>query len=117
MPRQGLTVQCRDRRHKLRINGQEANRFVLWADTAPRHIEVEVPPARQDPEISLANVWELPGYGTTLMGVNSASMAISEVKPGELLLECNDGYGVEDPDFTDLVVRLVFEPGTASKAT
>jgi hypothetical protein len=116
-PRQGLRVSCRNRRHSLRINGQEANSFVLWTDTAPQHVEIEVPAGRDTRDISVVNVWVLPEYGTTMQGLNAACMAVSEVRAGEFLLECSDGYGLEEPDFRDLVARLILEPGKRAQAT
>jgi hypothetical protein len=59
-PRQGVTVQCRNKRHKLPTNRREANFFVFWADISPRDVEFVVPAGRQKREIGVANVWELP---------------------------------------------------------
>jgi len=57
------------------------------------------------------NVWQLEGYEQVLFrGVNAASMAISQPRENEWLLECSDGYGLEAPSFDDLVMRVIREP-------
>ena len=112
-PVQGLRVLCRDRKHKLRINGHEAPAFVLWTNTAPPEVELEVAGGRTAREIGLVNVWELPEYGTTMQGVNAAAMAVTQLSENELRLECSDGYGTDGPNLDDLVVRLVITPPAA----
>jgi hypothetical protein len=109
-PRQGLRVRCRSKRDTLQVAGQRGNQFDLWPDTAPPHVEIEVPAGRVAREIGVMNVWELPEYGTTMQGVNAACIAVREVRPGEILLECSDGYGAGEPEFDDLVARLILEP-------
>ena len=67
-------------------------------------------PARVRDELVLMNHWTLPGYETmTFRGINAACMAVTMPRSNEWLLECSDGYGLEAPDFDDLVIRVVLE--------
>jgi hypothetical protein len=109
-PRQGISVGCDTKRQKLRVNQHEASGFTLWPDTAPKHVELEYVPARSTGTIYLMNVWELPEHGTVMRGVNAAAMAVRQLRDGEWLFECNDGYGTEPPTFDHIVVRLIHEP-------
>lgn len=109
-PRQGLEVDCANRRHRLGVAGQEFRGFTLWTDTAPREVDVTFLAKRACGEVFLTNVWELPGYEQVrFSGVNAAAMSVTEIQPDEWLLECNDGYGLEEPTFQDLVVRVRLE--------
>lgn len=108
-PIQGLTIQAANRAHKLTIAPDKHYFFVLWTDTAPRHVEVAAPAkARKPVELVLYNVWRDEKYGTMMYGVNAASMVIEQLRANEWTLACSDGWG-EEPDFGDLVVRLVHE--------
>ena len=108
-PVQGLVIQAANRAHKLAIAPTSHNMFVLWTDTAPRHVEVAAPAkARKPVELVLNNVWRDEKYGTMMYGVNAAAMVIEQPRADEWTLACSDGWNVE-PDFTDLVLRLVHE--------
>ena len=108
-PVQGLAVSARQPKHKLKVMGTSARHLVLWRDTAPKHVEVELPSARQPLSVVIYNVWRGEKYGTTMYGVNAAAMRVTEEGPGKWLLECSDGWGTE-ANFSDLVARVVIEP-------
>ncbi len=115
-PRQGIKVGCDNRRQRLRLNQEDANSFVFWADTAPRHIELQFLPPRAVGTVYLINTWQVPGYeGVHFRSINAASLAVSEPRANEWLLECSDGFGTEPPSFDDLVVRVVRESGLLAK--
>jgi len=83
--------------------------FVVWTDTAPRHIEFTAPVnARKPVELVLYNVWPDEKYGTMMYGLNAAATVVEQPRANEWILACSDGWG-EEPDFRDLVVRLVHE--------
>jgi hypothetical protein len=114
-PVQGLSISAERPKHRLGIAGMSARHFVLWRDTAPRHVEVELPRARQPVLIAIHNVWRDEKYGTTMYGTNAAAMRVTEERVGKWLLECSDGWGT-DAHFGDLVVRVVLEPASGSAA-
>ena len=107
-PRQGMQLMMANRRHQLAIAGHEGRQFVLWADTAPRHVEVEITKAGRGGTLVLMNAWQDEKYGTMLYGLNWAAMDVSAEADGTLLIDCSDGYGLE-PSFGDLVVRVLPE--------
>jgi hypothetical protein len=109
-PRQGLALACVNRRHRIGCAGQAGNRFTLWTDTAPKHVEIEYLLRRGRGAVSLMNVWQFRDYGPTVFrGVNAACMAVSSLGDNEWLFECSDGYGLEPPCLDDLVVRVIRE--------
>ena len=110
-PIQGLVVSAANRAHKLTIATTKHYSFVLWTDTGPRSVEVAAPAnARKPVELVLSNVWRDEKYGTMMYGVNAASMVIEQLRANEWTLACSDGWGAdEEPDFNDLVVRIVHE--------
>jgi hypothetical protein len=109
--RHGLILALTNRRQRLRINGHESARFSLWADTAPRHTEVEYMPPRSAGELILMNQWNIPDYGpTNFQGLGNACMAVSAIRSTEWLVECNHGYGSGSLTYDHLVVRIVKEP-------
>jgi hypothetical protein len=106
-----------NRSHKLSIESGKHDIFVLWADTAPRHVEVVAPArARKPVELVVYNVWRDEKYGTMMYAVNAAAMMIEQPHANEWTLACSDGWGLE-PDFGDLVVRLVLEHSHAREIT
>jgi hypothetical protein len=114
-PRQGLRVMLNNRRHRIRINPEEANQFILWCDTAPRHVEVDVTRSgRRGEELILMNAWQDEKYGTMLYGLNWAAMDVHREPDGSVMLRCSDGYGRE-PCFDDLIVRVIVEPVSPSR--
>jgi hypothetical protein len=53
--------------------------FVVWTDTAPRHIEFTAPVnAREPVELVLYNVWRDEKYGTMMYGLNAAGTVIEQ---------------------------------------
>ena len=108
-PVQGLSVSAVRPQHRLKVGEVVARHLVLWRDTAPDHVEVELPSARQPVPIVIYNVWRDEKYGTTMYGVNAAAMRVTDDGPGKWLLECSDGSGT-DANFRDLVARVVLEP-------
>ncbi len=108
-PVQGLSISAASDKHQLTVAGTSARHFVLWRDTAPTHVEIELPAARLPVPLVIHNVWRDEKYGTTMYGVNAAAMRITEEAQGKWLLECSDGWG-NDANFADLVVRIVVEP-------
>ena len=64
--------------------------------------------ARKPVQLIIYNVWRDEKYGTTMYGLNAAAMVVQQPRADEWTLACSDGWGVE-PDFSDLVVRLVHE--------
>ena len=111
-PRQGLRVLMDQRRHQLEINGQRGKGFTLWADTAPRHVEVEIAKAGRGGALVFMNVWEEEKYGTMLLGMGWCAISVRRDPDGSLVLDCSDGYG-PGPSFGDLVVRVLHERADA----
>jgi hypothetical protein len=107
-PRQGLQVLMVNKRHQLAVSGHQSRQFILWADTAPRHVEIEIAKAGRGGTLVLVNAWEDEKYGTMFYGLNWTAMDVRTDPDGSLLLDCSDGYGLE-PSFGDLVVRVVHE--------
>jgi hypothetical protein len=112
-PVQGVRLTLEDRRGGLEIVGQQSRSFVLWTDTAPRHVECLVAKAKRGARLSLVNVWRDEEYGTTMQGLNAAAIDVQPQADGSTILQCSDGWGTE-ADFTDLVVRLIIEPASAT---
>ena len=110
-PRQGIQLIMENRRHRMTINDQQAKGFILWADTAPPEVPVEITNAGRGGRLILYNVWEDEKYGTLLHGLNWTAMDVRDCTDGSLLIDCSDGYGLE-PSFGDLVVRLFHTPVT-----
>jgi hypothetical protein len=98
--RQGIRLKCEGR---FRVNGQTIpgkGGFVLWHDTAPPTVEVEV--LGNVAEILVYNVWDV-GDGTIHSWHNGAAMIVEELPDGRRY-RCNDGE--PDDDFDDLVFRV-----------
>ena len=108
-PRQGVVLTMGNRRHEIAINGQQSAQFILWADTAPAEVEVDITKAGRAGSLVIYNIWQDEKYGTILHGLNWTAMAVRHGPDGSLLLDCSDGYGLE-PSFGDLVLRLFHEP-------
>jgi hypothetical protein len=112
-PVQGLALQLHDRRGELEIASKRSKHMVLWTDTAPRHVECSINKVKRGGQLSLMNVWRDEKYGTTMMGLNCAAMDVQLQPDGSVLLCCSDGWGM-DPDFSDLVVRVIVEHDAAA---
>ena len=109
-PIQGLAISSVNKGHKLSIASSKHHSFVLWTDTAPSHIELTAPVnVRKPVQLIIYNVWRDEKYGTTMYALNAAAMIVEQPRADEWTIACSDGWGVE-PDFGDLVVRLVHVP-------
>jgi len=102
-PAQG--IQLRLRGGSLVANGQEAADLVLWQDTAPQTVDVEIRSAGGRPgNFKVWNVWRA-GLDVTQAWLGNSAMKVEGDLAGSgLMLRCSDGQG--KPDFDDLVVRL-----------
>ncbi len=98
--RQGVRLKCAG---TFRINGQNipgTGGFVLWRDTAPDSVDVELIDGA--PTVTVYNVWDT-GDGTIHSWHNGAAMIVEELSDGRRY-RCNDGE--PDDDFDDLIFRL-----------
>lgn len=102
-PSQG--VQLRIRRGTLLINGHELTDAVLWHDSAPSNVIIDIrATGRAKPELKLWNVWR-GGLDVTQAWLgNSAIQIEGDPASGSFRLHCSDGQG--EPDFSDLVVEV-----------
>ncbi len=114
-PVQGISVTADRPKHRLVVAGVSARSFALWRDTAPNHVEVSLPEARQRVPVTIYNVWRDEKHGTMMYGLNAAAMRVTQEAPSKWLLECSDGWGT-DANFDDLIVRVVEEPGSLGAA-
>lgn len=107
-PDQGLVVAGRSEALRLRIVGRTSDQFVLWTDTAPAKVTVEVCSGQADGEIGFWNVWRDNKHGTMMYGVNASAIGSSQtaltkcsfiaVMDGEILISrtlCCDSRAVE----------------------
>lgn len=107
-PVQGLRLALKEKGGQLEIGGHRSADFVLWTDTAPRHVQVLIADGRKNGHLVVWNVWRDAKHGTTLYGVNNAAIDVAEETATGAVLRCSDGW--LGPDFDDLVVRLGFLP-------
>lgn len=108
-PVQGLAVGSKDRNVQMECAGTKSHDFVLWTDTAPKHVAISVlKPVRKHAEIVIYNVWRDEKYGTTMYGLSAAAMQIVPHGQNEQIIRCSDGW--LGPDFNDLVVLLRVVP-------
>jgi len=103
-PVQGLMVAGREKTTRLQIEAHRAQQFVLWTDSAPRHVELSVVSARNGASIGFWNVWRDEKHGTMLYGLNAAAIDVQKHDNDSITLHCSDGW--RGPDFRDLVVRI-----------
>ncbi|MDQ4419542.1 hypothetical protein OOT33_03695 [Sphingobium sp. DEHP117] len=106
VPVQGLTLKASG--GVLVVNGVEAPEMLLWCDTAPDTVVVQV---KQEPGkkvvLKLWNIWRgnMGGVDVTQAWLGNAGMRIECSQGGrELLLRCSDGEG--SVDFGDLEARV-----------
>lgn len=86
---------------KFKVHGQTINKgIVLWHDTAPQIVELEVPSKVSTVEVK--NVWDV-GDGVIHSWHNGAAMIVEPLPSGRRY-HCNDGFA--DDDFDDIVFRL-----------
>jgi hypothetical protein len=96
--RQGVALRFEG---KFKINGQIIRRgIVLWHDTAPQTVELEV--MGKPSTIEVKNVWDV-GDGVIHSWHNGAAMIV-EPMPSGRRYRCNDGFA--DDDFNDIIFRL-----------
>jgi hypothetical protein len=112
-PRQALRVSMLGKRDKLRINGHEGRRFVLWADTSPQEVVVDVMKAAKGAQLVVSNAWEDAAHGTTLYGLNWTAIDVQPLPDGSTRLDCSDGYGTS-PSFGDLIVVVSVERASSA---
>lgn len=99
--RQGLRIKIRG--GELTIDGVTASEFVLWRDTAPPAVDVEVSwKAKGARSLRIWNCWEHNGVMHAWIG--NAAMRVDDVGAGTVRLRCSDGEG--NPDFDNLVAEV-----------
>ncbi len=86
---------------RLRVGTTTSKRIVLWADTAPKTVEVEAPSGR----LSIWNVWR---DDIEQAWLGWAGIRLTHTNQGDLLLDCSDGH--EPGTATDIEVALSFDP-------
>lgn len=96
--RQGVALRVRGR---FKVRGQLIGKsIVLWHDTAPEVVELEISP--ETPNIEVNNVWDV-GDGVIHSWHNGAAMIVESLEDG-IRYRCNDGFA--DDDFDDIVFRI-----------
>ena len=86
---------------KFKVNGQIISKgMVLWYDTAPQTVELEV--IGKISTIEVKNVWDV-GDGVIHSWHNGAAMIV-DLLPNGRRYRCNDGLA--DDNFNDIVFRL-----------
>lgn len=93
-------------RGSLTIDGRQARAFVLWNDTAPTRVVVDVRAEGSSCVVKMWNSWQ-DERGVEHAWIGNCGMVV-EVGDGGLSLRCSDGVG--GPDFDDLVVRIETRP-------
>lgn len=88
-------------RGRMLVNDKSVGKCtVLWEDTAPREVVIEL---KGNPQrLFVHNVWD-PGSGAMLYGTFGAAMFMEEIDQGRRYF-CNDGH--PDDDFDDIVFTL-----------
>ncbi len=101
---QGLRLKVRG--GSLLVNGVTLSDAVIWEDTAPDIVEVNVRWGRGAARsLRASNVWCVGEVQHAWTG--NAGMRVSQLGESEIELRCSDGEG--PADFTNLVVRLTVE--------
>lgn len=99
--RQGIRLKARGA--NLTIDGVSGSEFVLWQDTAPDQIDVDVTwNAKGTRSLRVWNCWEHNGAMHAWLG--NAGIRVDDSGDGLIRLRCSDGEG--DPDFDNLVVEV-----------
>lgn len=98
-------VQLRIRRGTLLVNGHEASDVVLWRDSAPESLSIDVrAKGPRKPELKLWNVWR-GGLDVTQAWLGNAAIQIDgDPASGSFRIRCSDGQG--EQSFDDLVVEV-----------
>jgi len=98
--RQGVWLASRG---ELGIAGTASPQFVLWSDTSPDYVEIEV--RTTDGLLRIYNVWDSGRHLGPFESQSATSGMVLEAMPdGSRRYSCND-IGT-DPDFQKLVFRL-----------
>jgi hypothetical protein len=102
----GLHLKAKDA--ELVVNGQSLAEILLWSDTAPSEVVLEVAPKDRKPvTLRVWNVWR-DDHGTTQAWIGNAGM-LAETTGSGVILRCSDGSG--EPTFDDFVATIeVAEP-------
>jgi hypothetical protein len=92
----------------LTIDGIGASRLVIWADSAPAELEIDV--SSKNGSVIIYNVWDS-GRGRGPFESQSATsgMLVDKLENGVLRFSCTD-IGIV-PDFNKLVFRVSIESG------
>ena len=87
----------------LQVNGKDSSQVVLWSDTAPGRVEIEI--SETDGKLRLYNIWDS-GRGIRDHESQSATsgMLVEQLGNRSYRYRCNDiGY---DPAFDKLVFTI-----------
>lgn len=95
-------LRLKTRRGTVRIAGQELGDVVLWSDSAPRIVEVQVCSDRAHADVRFWNCWRDPN-GTMHAWIGNAGMLVEETESG-FRLRCSDGF--DEVTFDDLVASV-----------
>jgi hypothetical protein len=99
---QGITIKLDN--GTVVVNGQEAKQMVLWRNTAPDVVDVELRPAKQIAVFKAWNVWRSK-EGVTQAWTGNAGMIIDASENGATI-RASSGAG--NPSFDDLNFRITF---------
>jgi hypothetical protein len=97
-PVQGLCIKAT--KGGITVNGQSHSQIILWADTSPDTVEIVIS-SKRGGVLKAWNVWR--SGDLTQAWIGNAGMHVSS-NGGKTILECSDG--VQDVDFTNLVIEL-----------
>jgi hypothetical protein len=89
---------------KLRVAGETSSQLVLWGDTAPPEVDIEIlRGAKLAPVLRVWNCWR--GKRSEIEAwVGNSGLVCVEREPGSYHFECSDGAG--EPSFDALVFDL-----------
>lgn len=102
-PVQGVRLKMQN--GALAVNGHKASNIVLWRDSAPLSVRIDVEAARRENAVlKLWNVWR-GGLGVTQAWLGNAAIQVDgDLASGTFHICCSDGEGA--PSFDDLVVLV-----------
>jgi hypothetical protein len=103
---QGLRIKVQN--GMLEVNGQQLDDIVLWADSSPGEVLIDV--SETATAVSAWNVWKHSNLMQAWTG--NAGIQIDE-QDGAAQLFCSDGIG--ERNFTDLIVRIDFKAALTPK--
>jgi len=97
---------ARGRGGLLRVDDVEAPSILLWMDTAPPVVTVEVVAIDADAELRVSNRWRTDD-GVEHEWLNNYGMMVESKPDGEHVLWCSDGFGYElNERFDDLILSV-----------